>query len=96
MEGLREELPKLVAPDHKRYNIDLMEAVEAILMLDTAEATFRSAMFREESRGHHNRTDFPDTDDQNRRCHTIIARDGDKPKLSKRDVIYTLLPPEEA
>jgi succinate dehydrogenase/fumarate reductase flavoprotein subunit len=93
--GLADEIPRLAAPDHQRYNVDLADAIEATLMLDTAELTLRAAMFREESRGHHNRTDFPETDDQNWRCHTVISQNGDAPKVSKRDVIYTRLRPEE-
>ncbi len=95
IECLAEEIPKLFAPDHRRYNVDLTDAIEVTLMLDTAELTLRAAMFREESRGHHNRTDFPETDDKNWRCHTIISRNGDRPKISKRDVIYTRLHPED-
>jgi succinate dehydrogenase/fumarate reductase flavoprotein subunit len=95
IEGLADEIPKLAAPGHSRYNVDLTDAIEATLMLDTAELTLRAAMFREESRGHHNRTDFPQTDDKNWRCHTIINQAADGAKLSKRDVIYTRLPPDE-
>ena len=44
-------------------------------MLTTAELMVRAAMFREESRGVHLRTDFPNTDDDNWRCHVTIVGD---------------------
>lgn len=95
LKSLREEIKKVSVPDIGIYNLELREAIEANLMLDTAELTFGSAMFRKESRGHHNRMDYPETDDKNWRCHTIAALDGDKPKYTKRDVIYTRLKPED-
>jgi succinate dehydrogenase / fumarate reductase flavoprotein subunit len=88
-------MKKVYVPDTGVYNLELREAIEATLMLDAAELTFGSALFRKESRGHHNRTDYPDTDDKQWRCHTIATLDGDKPAYSKRDVIYTKLKPED-
>ncbi len=95
LKSLREEIKKVSVPDTGIYNLELREAIEANLMLDAAELTFGSALFRKESRGHHNRMDYPETDDKNWRCHTIAALDGDKPKYTKRDVIYTRLKPED-
>jgi succinate dehydrogenase/fumarate reductase flavoprotein subunit len=45
--------------DHRVYNYEWEEAVEAIFMIDLAEMVAASALTREESRGHHWRTDFP-------------------------------------
>ena len=42
-------------------------------MLTTGEVMVQTALFREESRGVHLRTDFPETDDVNWRCHVAIA-----------------------
>jgi hypothetical protein len=69
--------------NHWKYNLELMEAIETVLMVDAAELTFGSALFRKESRGHHNRTDFPDTDDKNWRCHTIASWTGQKPPTAR-------------
>ena len=95
VESLKGEVPKISVPNIKKYNLDLMEAIEADLMMDTAELTFESALFRKESRGHHNRTDFPETDNKSWRCHTIATLKGNKPVYSKRDVIYTRIKPED-
>ena len=92
---IRSELGNLYAPDIKKYNLELSEAVETILMVEAAELTFGSALFRTESRGHHNRTDYPDEDDKNWRCHTIVKNKNGNPQYSKKEVIYTLLKPAD-
>jgi fumarate reductase (CoM/CoB) subunit A len=44
---------------HRVFNYEWEEAIEAIFMVDLAEMVAASALAREESRGHHWRTDFP-------------------------------------
>jgi len=95
IEGVRKEVEKIHVPDVGRYNLELREAIETRLAVDAAELTIGAALFRTESRGHHNRIDYPEQDDKNWRCHTIISNDGGKPVYSKRDVIYTRLKPED-
>jgi succinate dehydrogenase/fumarate reductase flavoprotein subunit len=95
IESLKAEVPKISVADVKRYNFELKEALETSFALDTAEITIGSCLFRTESRGHHNRTDFPESDDKNWRCHTIVKQDGGKPVYAKRDVIYTRMKPED-
>jgi len=96
LQSLRDEVKKISVPDTGKYNLELREAIETNLMLDAAELTFGSALFRKESRGHHNRFDYPETDDKNWRCHTIAYLDGDEMSFKQRDVIYTKLKPEDA
>jgi succinate dehydrogenase/fumarate reductase flavoprotein subunit len=96
IESLRDEIPKISVPDIKRYNFELREALETMLAVDAAELTIGSALFRTESRGHHNRTDYPEMDDKSWRCHTIASEKDGKAAYSKRDVIYTRLKPEDA
>jgi len=95
IQALRNEVDKVSVPDVGRYNLELREAIETKLAVDAAQLTIGSALFRTESRGHHNRTDYPETDNKNWRCHTIVRDDGGKPAYSKRDVIYTRLKPED-
>jgi succinate dehydrogenase/fumarate reductase flavoprotein subunit len=55
------ELPKLyVSAKTKRFNLEWIEALEVRNMLDTAEMSMRAALMREESRGLHQRSDFPE------------------------------------
>ncbi len=95
IKSLRNETARIYTPEIGIYNLELREAIETNLMLDAAELTFGSALFRKESRGHHNRIDYPEMDNKDWRCHTIATLDGDEPKYSKRDVIYTRLKPED-
>jgi succinate dehydrogenase/fumarate reductase flavoprotein subunit len=93
--SLKNEIPKISVPAIGRYNFELREALETVLAVDAAELTIGSALFRTESRGHHNRTDFPETDNKDWRCHSIVQLKDGKPTYSKRDVIYTRLKPDD-
>jgi L-aspartate oxidase len=55
-------------------------AAEDANLADVARAMAASALFREESRGAHFRTDFPKTDDARFRGHTLL--EGGKPRLA--------------
>jgi fumarate reductase flavoprotein subunit len=72
------------------YNTDLLQALELGAMLDCAEAVVQSAAARKESRGAHQRLDFPERDDRNFLRHTlaIYAADG-PPRIGYRDVVIT-------
>ncbi len=61
----------------RRYNTDLLEAVELGFLLDLAEVVVYSARNRKESRGGHMRDDFPDRDDENYMKHTMAYLTGD-------------------
>jgi succinate dehydrogenase/fumarate reductase flavoprotein subunit len=58
----RDELPNISVIDETSYNLDLQEWFELRAMLTTAEAVVRSALARNESRGAHQREDFPEAD----------------------------------
>lgn len=59
----------------KRFNLDLLEAVELGFLLDLAEVMSVSALHRHESRGGHFREDFPDRDDENFMKHSMVYKD---------------------
>ncbi|AWB85753.1 succinate dehydrogenase flavoprotein subunit [Mycetocola zhujimingii] len=61
----------------RRYNTDLLEAIELGFLLDLAEVVVYSARNRKESRGGHMRDDFPDRDDENYMKHTMAYLTGD-------------------
>ncbi|GGC65806.1 succinate dehydrogenase flavoprotein subunit [Hoyosella rhizosphaerae] len=58
----------------KRYNSDLLEAVELGFLLELAEVTVAGALNRKESRGGHAREDYPDRDDTNFMRHTMAYK----------------------
>ena len=80
-EGLRklqERFNSVSLDDHSRtFNTELIAALELSFMLDVAEAIVRSALQRAESRGAHQRTDFPKRDDKNYLAHSLVKRGDD-------------------
>jgi succinate dehydrogenase / fumarate reductase, flavoprotein subunit len=61
----------------RRFNTDLLEAVELGFLLDLAEVVVYSARNRKESRGGHMRDDYPLRDDVNYLVHTMAYLTGD-------------------
>ncbi|RLY92214.1 succinate dehydrogenase flavoprotein subunit [Kocuria tytonicola] len=59
----------------KRFNLDLLEAVELGFLLELAKVMSVAALHREESRGGHFREDFPDRDDENFMVHSMVYED---------------------
>jgi succinate dehydrogenase / fumarate reductase flavoprotein subunit len=104
IEGLRERYKNIAVQDKgKRFNTDLLEAVELGFLLDLAEVVVYSALSREESRGGHFREDFPTRDDANWLVHTMAyltgdahsADAGDHIKLDTKPVVITRYQPME-
>ena len=75
--GLREALTQLDFWLRFTYSaeFDGPDGWELQNMLLVAKAITSAALTREESRGCHHRTDFPETDDENWRCHLTIIPD---------------------
>jgi fumarate reductase flavoprotein subunit len=72
------------------YNTDLLQALELGSMLECAEAVAQSALARTESRGAHQRLDFPERDDRRFLRHSLAAHDaGGPPRIGYRDVVVT-------
>lgn len=70
---LRERFKKVRLKDSSPYyNLELLAYFELKNILDLAGAVVESALFREESRGPHYRTDFPQKDDKNWLKHTLV------------------------
>jgi succinate dehydrogenase / fumarate reductase flavoprotein subunit len=78
IEELRERFKNIHVDDKgKRYNTDLLEAVELGFLLDIAEVVVVSARNRKESRGGHMRDDYPTRDDEKYMKHTMAYLSGD-------------------
>ena len=85
IEELRERFMNIHVDDKgKRYNTDLLEAVELGFLLDIAEVVVVTARNRKESRGGHMRDDFPKRDDEVYMRHTMAYLTGD-PHSSQAD-----------
>lgn len=71
----------------KRFNTDLLEAVELGFLLDLAEVVVHCARNRKESRGAHMREDYPTRDDENLMVHTMAYRTSEPESTSAADHI---------
>ncbi|MCJ7783461.1 MAG: FAD-binding protein, partial [Desulfobacterales bacterium] len=87
------DLPKIQAIGVKRYNEDWVEAIEAQNMLDVGEMMAKSALFRTESRGDHYREDYPQMDNENWLCHTLLKMVNGEMTLAKGPVVMTKYKP---
>ena len=79
----------------KRYNTDLLEAIELGFLLDLAEVTVVSALARKESRGAHAREDFQTRDDVNFMQHTMAYKTDEDIELDYKPVVFTRYEPME-
>jgi fumarate reductase flavoprotein subunit len=77
------------------FNTELTAALELGFLLETAEAVAFSALARRESRGSHQRTDFPKRDDQHYLKHSLAYRTDGDPRIDYLDVVITRWPPAE-
>jgi fumarate reductase flavoprotein subunit len=75
---LQERFARAGIDDHSRtFNTELTALLELSGMLDIAQTIIESALRREESRGAHQRTDFPNRDDEHFLAHTLVHREPD-------------------
>ena len=97
MSGLQERYADIAIEDHsKTFNTERVAALELAFMLDIAEAMVNAAVRREESRGAHQRTDFPARDDQRFLAHSMIYRNSDgSTRVEYQPVTITRWPPGE-
>ena len=89
-----------VSDKGKRFNTELLEAVELGFLLELAEVTVVGALNRKESRGGHSREDFPDRDDANYMKHTMAFKESGQDLLSEirldwKPVVQTRYEPME-
>ncbi len=82
----------------KRFNTDLLGALETEHLLTFSEVIVESALARTESRGAHYRTDYRKRDDENWLKHTVAHKNGaEAPRLSFKEVFidWEKYPPQE-
>ena len=97
LRSLQERLCTVSLDDRSRtFNTERIAALEFAFMLDVAEAIATSALRREESRGAHQRTDFPIRDDERFLAHSVAHRDADGScRIEYTPVTITRWPPAE-
>ena len=94
---LRERYAVARIEDHSRtFNTEFVAALELSCMLDVADAIVRCAQSREESRGAHQRIDFPARDDTRFLANSLIYRGADGgARVEYLPVTITRWPPAE-
>jgi fumarate reductase flavoprotein subunit len=94
---LQERFAKVGIDDHSHtFNTELTALLELSGMLDVAQTIVESALHREESRGAHQRTDFPKRDDEHFLAHTLVHREPDgTARIDHLPVTITRWPPGE-
>ena len=97
MMKIRERYKNVVLDDKSNvFNTDLFEALELGAMIDVALAMACSALQRRESRGSHQRLDFPERDDTAFLKHTLTHYAAkDVPVVDYSDVTITRSQPAE-
>jgi fumarate reductase flavoprotein subunit len=94
---LQDRFGSVAIEDHSRtFNTELIAALELSCMLDVAESIVHCALRREESRGAHQRIDFPARDDQRFLSHSLVYRNADGScRVEYLPVTITRWPPAE-
>jgi fumarate reductase flavoprotein subunit len=94
---LQERYADVAIEDRSRtFNTERIAALELGCMLDVAESIVTAATRREESRGAHQRTDFPKRDDVRYLAHSLIYRNADgSARVDYLPVTITRWPPAE-
>ncbi len=90
LDGLQDAYKQVQLQDKgKKFNTEMVEAIELGFLLDCSEATIHGALARKESRGAHYRLDYQQRDDINWLKHTLAYK-GTKAhdvRLDYKDVI---------
>jgi len=81
-----QDLPRLAIPRIREFNLQWLEALEIPKMLDLSEMVVKAALLREETRGHHFRSDFPERNDETWLKHIIIRKERGEMKLWTKPV----------
>ena len=100
VQALKERYGRITVQDKgKRFNTDLLEAVELGFLLELAEVLVVGALARKESRGGHAREDYPTRDDTNFMRHSMYYKQGEALaadiRLDYKPVTFTRYQPME-
>jgi succinate dehydrogenase / fumarate reductase flavoprotein subunit len=95
IQNLKERYKQVSLDDKgKKFNTELLEALELGYLLELADVTAESAVARKESRGAHSREDYPQRDDENWLKHTLAYLKGAGIELRYKPVSITRFQPK--
>jgi succinate dehydrogenase / fumarate reductase flavoprotein subunit len=103
VQELRKRYENIAIQDQgKRFNTDLLEAIELSFLLDLAEVTVVACRERRESRGAHLREDYTTRDDKNFMVHSMVYKQdkidkdtGSNMRIGWKPVVVTNYQPME-
>jgi fumarate reductase flavoprotein subunit len=95
LKQLQERFQDLSLDDHSyTFNTQLIQALELSYMLDLAQTIVQSALERRESRGSHQRSDYPQRDDERFLAHSLAYQTEEGiPRIEYCPVTITRWPP---
>ncbi len=78
------------------FNTELITSLELSCLLDIAETVIQSALYRKESRGSHQRSDYKEREDEKYLAHSLSFRkENEPPEIDYKPVVITKWPPGE-
>ncbi len=97
LQELRDRMAGVTLDDTSlTFNTELLHYLEVRNLLDVAEAVVHSALNREESRGSHQRRDFPERNDDRFLAHSLVRRSVEgEPEVELLPVTITRWEPAE-
>lgn len=95
IETIERDIPRIQVPGFVRFNLDWKRAIEFPLVVEAARIATSAALEREESRGSHSRSDFPEEDNTRWLRHTLTRLDAGKLTVSSFPVALVHMKPED-
>ena len=97
IQALKERFKNIRLSDRSStFNTELISVIELSCLLDIAETVIQSALYRKESRGSHQRSDYKDREDEKYLSHSLAFRkENQPPDISYKPVVITKWPPGE-
>ena len=94
IDAIEREITRIQVPGFLRFNLEWMRAIEFPFVVEAARIAVSSALKREESRGCHYRSDFPQEDNARWLRHTVARLDQGKLTIGSLPVALNHLRPE--
>ena len=94
IDSIERDIARIQVPPFKRFNLEWIRAIEFPFLVEAARIVASSALAREESRGFHYRSDFPNEDNARWLCHTTARLVGEKQIIGTSPIVLNHVMPE--